>query len=94
MYKLVLDSCSCTWGVPLGPIVLFVFVLLRLVLRVPLWDPVLDELLELVLLGDAAVGTRCPYWKIQKKRKVLREYFSLSIKYSKGIFQGKTFREH
>jgi hypothetical protein len=38
--------------------VLFVFVLLKLVLKVPLCDPVFDELLELVLLGDAAVGTR------------------------------------
>lgn len=30
---------------------------------VPLWDPVFDELLEFVLLGDAAVGTRWPYCK-------------------------------
>lgn len=65
MYKLVLDNCSppgcwgcCCVAVPLGPIVLLVLVvLLRLVLSVPLCDPVLDELLEFVLLGDAAVGT-------------------------------------
>ena len=50
---------------------LFVFVLLKLklVLNVPLCDPVFDELLELVLLGDAAVGTRCPYWKEQERRR-------------------------
>lgn len=30
---------------------------------VPLWEPVFDELLEFVLLGEAAVGTRCPYCK-------------------------------
>lgn len=47
----------------LGPIVIFVFVLLRLVLNVPLWEPVFDELLEFVLLGDVAVGTRWPYCK-------------------------------
>lgn len=39
----------------------FVLVLLRLVLKVPLCEPVFDELLEFVLLGDAAVGTRWPY---------------------------------
>lgn len=61
MYKFVFDSCSVCWGVVLGPIVLFVFVLLKLVLKVPLCDPVLEELLEFVLLGEAAVGTRCPY---------------------------------
>lgn len=58
MYKFVFDNVSCTCGVPLGPIVVFVFVLLRLVLNVPLCEPVFDELLEFVLLGDAAVGTR------------------------------------
>lgn len=58
---------SVCWGVVLGPIVLFVFVLLKLVLNVPLCDPVFDELLELVLLGDAAVGTRCPYCKKEKE---------------------------
>jgi hypothetical protein len=68
MYKFVFDSCSVCWGVVLGPIVLFVFVLLKLVLKVPLCDPVFDELLEFVLLGEAAVGTRCPYCK--KRRKI------------------------
>lgn len=68
MYKFVFDSCSVCWGVVLGPIVLFVFVLLKLVLKVPLCDPVFEELLEFVLLGEAAVGTRCPYCKkIEKK---------------------------
>lgn len=45
-------------------------VLLRLVLSVPLWEPVLDELLEFVLLGDAAVGTRWPYCKGEIENKV------------------------
>lgn len=51
-----------------------VFVLLRLVLKVPLCEPVFDELLEFVLLGDAAVGTRVMYYqkkmvdKMKKKR--------------------------
>ena len=67
IYKFVFDSCSVCWGVVLGPIVLFVFVLLKLVLNVPLCDPVFDELLELVLLGDAAVGTRCPYCNNNKE---------------------------
>lgn len=62
MYKFVFDKVSWTCGVPFGPIVVFVFVLLRLVLIVPLWEPVFDELLEFVLLGDAAVGTRGPYY--------------------------------
>ena len=53
----------------LGPIVLFVLVLLKLVLKVPLCDPVFDELLEFVLLGDAAVGTRCPYCKKMNKMR-------------------------
>lgn len=54
----------------LGPIVLFVLVvLLRLVLRVPLCEPVLDELLEFVLLGDAAVGTRCPYYEEGRRER-------------------------
>lgn len=61
IYKLVLDSDSWPCGVPFGPIVVFVFVLLRLVLSVPLCEPVFDELLEFVLLGEAAVGTRWPY---------------------------------
>lgn len=61
MYRLVLDSDSWPCGVPFGPIVVFVLVLLRLVLSVPLCEPVLDELLEFVLLGEAAVGTRWPY---------------------------------
>lgn len=61
IYKFVFDNCSVCWGVLLGPIVLFVFVLLKLVLNVPLCDPVFEELLEFVLLGEAAVGTRCPY---------------------------------
>lgn len=61
IYKFVFDNCSWACGVPLGPIVVFVLVLLRLVLNVPLWEPVFDELLEFVLLGDAAVGTLCPY---------------------------------
>jgi ATP-dependent RNA circularization protein (DNA/RNA ligase family) len=52
--------------------VLFVFVLLKLVLNVPLCDPVFDELLELVLLGEAAVGTRCPYCKRKKEKKDIR----------------------
>jgi hypothetical protein len=57
----------------LGPM-LFVFVLLKLVLNVPLCDPVFDELLELVLLGDAAVGTRCPYCKERRnKKKMMRK---------------------
>lgn len=47
------------------------FVLLKLVLNVPLCDPVFDELLELVLLGDAAVGTRCPYCKDINGWKIL-----------------------
>lgn len=47
--------------------VIFVFVLLRLVLMVPLCDPVFDELLEFVLLGDAAVGTRVMYCQIEKQ---------------------------
>lgn len=67
MYKLVFDNvsvaggcCCCCCGValPFVATVVFVFVLLRLVLTVPLCDPVLDELLEFVLLGDVAVGTR------------------------------------
>lgn len=60
MYKFVFDNCSPCWGVLLGPIVFTVLLvlLLKLVLNVPLCDPVLEELLELVLLGDAAVGTR------------------------------------
>ena len=59
----------------LGPIVLFVLVLLKLVLKVPLCDPVFDELLEFVLLGDAAVGTRCPYCKkMIKNDKYLKEH--------------------
>lgn len=49
--------------------VLFVFVLLKLVLKVPLCDPVFDELLEFVLLGDAAVGTRCPYCNEKEEQK-------------------------
>lgn len=65
-----MDSCSVCCGVLLGPIVLFVLVLLRLVLSVPLWEPVLDELLEFVLLGDAAVGTRWPYCKVKQRRIV------------------------
>ena len=69
IYKFVFESCSVCWGVVLGPIVLFVFVLLKLVLNVPLCDPVFDELLELVLLGDAAVGTRCPYCNEIKRVK-------------------------
>lgn len=69
MYKFVFDSCSVCWGVVLGPIVLFVFVLLKLVLKVPLCDPVFDELLEFVLLGEAAVGTRCPYCKEKGKTR-------------------------
>lgn len=69
MYKFVFDSCSVCWGVVLGPIVLFVFVLLKLVLNVPLCDPVFDELLEFVLLGEAAVGTRCPYCKGRRKER-------------------------
>lgn len=71
MYKFVFDSCSVCWGVVLGPIVLFVFVLLKLVLKVPLCDPVFDELLEFVLLGEAAVGTRCPYCKRRRKKGTL-----------------------
>lgn len=64
MYRFVLESCSWAIGVPpFGPIVWLVLVLLRLVLMVPLWEPVFDELLEFVLLGEAAVGTRCPYCK-------------------------------
>lgn len=46
-----------------------VFVLLKLVLKVPLCDPVFVELLEFVLLGDAAVGTRCPYCKRRRKER-------------------------
>lgn len=48
----------------------FVLVLLRLVLKVPLCEPVFDELLEFVLLGDAAVGTRWPYWKEKERKKI------------------------
>lgn len=74
MYKLVLDSDSWPCGVPFGPIVAFVFVLLRLVLSVPLCEPVFDELLEFVLLGEAAVGTRWPYcckWGETRKKTTL-----------------------
>lgn len=60
MYRFVFDKVSWTCGVPFGPMV--VCVLLSVVLWVPLCEPVFDELLELVLLGDAAVGTRGMYW--------------------------------
>lgn len=73
MYKFVFDSCSVCWGVVLRPIVLFVFVLLKLVLKVPLCDPVFDELLEFVLLGEAAVGTRCPYYEMMSEKEKKRE---------------------
>lgn len=46
-----------------------VFVLLRLVLKVPLCEPVFDELLEFVLLGDAAVGTRVMYCNLDIEKK-------------------------
>lgn len=69
IYKFVLDNCSFCCGVLLGPIVLFVFVLLKLVLNVPLCDPVFDELLEFVLLGEAAVGTRWPYYNKESNKK-------------------------
>lgn len=65
IYKFVFDSCSpCCAELLLGPIVLLtvlLVLLLKLVLSVPLCDPVFDELLEFVLLGEAAVGTRWPY---------------------------------
>lgn len=66
MYKFVFDKVSWTCGVPFGPMV--VFVLLRLVLKVPLCEPVFDELLEFVLLGDAAVGTRVMYYKMEMRK--------------------------
>lgn len=50
IYRFVFDSCS-----PAGP---GPMLLLRLVLRVPLWEPVLELELLLVLAGEAAVGTR------------------------------------
>lgn len=58
MYRFVLLSWSPPPSPPLEP-----RWLLRLVLRVPLWEPVL-ELEELwVLAGDVAEGTRPdPYW--------------------------------
>lgn len=67
MYKFVFDKVSWTCGVPFGPMV--VFVLLRLVLKVPLCEPVFDELLEFVLLGDAAVGTRVIYYTKWMRKK-------------------------
>lgn len=67
MYKFVFDKVSWTCGVPFGPMV--VFVLLRLVLKVPLCEPVFDELLEFVLLGDAAVGTRVMYCNLDIEKK-------------------------
>lgn len=84
IYKFVFDNVSCTCCVPLGPIVVFVFVLLRLVLNVPLCEPVFDELLEFVLLGDAAVGTRWPYCKNNRKKNeitinLMLSFFILSI---------------
>jgi len=69
MYKFVFNSCSVCLGVMLGPIVLFVLVLLKLVLNAPLCNPVFEELLELVLLGEAAVGTRCPYCKEERMKR-------------------------
>lgn len=39
---------------------------------VPLWEPVFDELLEFVLLGDAAVGTRCPYCNEREKEREIK----------------------
>ena len=75
-----MDSCSWAIGVPpFGPIVWLVLVLLRLVLMVPLCEPVLEELLEFVLLGEAAVGTRCPYCCKREEREK-RILVSLDIK--------------
>lgn len=77
IYKLVFDNCSPCCGVLLGPIVLTVLfvLLLKLVLNVPLCDPVFDELLEFVLLGDAAVGTRWPYCKEKKGEESFSWHF-------------------
>jgi hypothetical protein len=60
IYKFVFDSCS-----PAGPDPIL---LLRLVLKVPLWEPVLELELLLVLEGEAAVGTRWdPYCKCNEQ---------------------------
>jgi hypothetical protein len=67
MYKFVFDSCSPTGAGPM--------LLLRLVLKVPLWEPVLELELLLVLEGEAAVGTRCdPYCKHKMIRQTLQGF--------------------
>lgn len=62
MYRFVFDSCS-----PAGP---GPMLLLRLVLSVPLCEPVLELELLLVLAGEAAVGTR---WDPYCNKPVLSE---------------------
>lgn len=74
MYRLVLLSCcSPDCGAML---------LLREVLSVPLCDPVLLLLLEFVLAGEAAVGTRCdPYWNTQYSGNIVFLWANWIIQY-------------